>query len=375
MDLRRGLKYAGAALGVLVALVLLGFLLGVFGVPEVAEVNNEFGAVNNSTTEIKTELVVENPNPFGVSLGGLTIDYTVNMSGVRMAEGQKEGLSVGAGNSTVELTTYLDNSQIPAWWYNHIDSGEQSEVVIDATASDDTFGETELQETETVQTDILSSFNSTETRPINASSPVVSDPALYMNQTNASFGENLTRQRTPLNMTFQLYNPKSYPYVVTRIGYTISMNNVTVGEGVTDRNQVIGPRPNTETITARTAIDNGNLDDWWVTHIRNNQVTNLHVDIYVVVKPDRGTGLDSTEGIRLDSDEFDYRETIETDIFGSKNNSSNGGTQSTPEQAPTEDGSTDGDDTPTSDETTTDDGTSGDQTGEAETTEDDDLLN
>jgi len=101
---------------VFVALLVLGgsvggaFALGVVGTPSVVGVENRFGEVTNETTTIDSDLTVNNPNPVGVSLGGVTIDYGVSMNDVSMANGTKEGVSVGTGNTSVPFTTELDNS-------------------------------------------------------------------------------------------------------------------------------------------------------------------------------------------------------------------------------------------------------------------------
>ena len=327
MDAKTGAKYAGLALGAVVVVVVLAFLLGVVGVPQVETIDNEFGAVNDSTTEIRTSITVNNPNPIAISLGGLTIDYAVDMNDVRMATGQKEGLSLGTGSSSVDLVTYLNNSKIPAWWYTHIQRGERSDLVVDADVRSNTVGSHEFTTNKSIRTNILGAFNSSETRPINASSDLVSDPVLYLDGTNATYGPDLTPQRTPLDLSFRVFNPKPHPYVVTKVGYTIYMNNITVGEGESARNTVIPPRPGTETIRATTTIRNQHLDEWWVSHIRNNQRTDLYVDVDIVVEAD----VPGSPSIPVDSDRLDYRETIETDIFGTKNGTS-GGSGATPTQ-------------------------------------------
>lgn len=376
MDLRRALKYLAIAIAAFIGLVVVGFLLGFFGVPEVDSIENEFGTVNNSTTEVNTDITVRNPNPIGVSLGGLTIDYVVNMNEVEMASGTKEGIAIDSGKSSIQLRTYLQNGQIPEWWYTHVSNGEQTTVNINADVSHSTFGGTTVQQNKSIETDILSAFNSTQQRPVDANAPAISDPVLYINETQGTYADNVTRQQTPLDMQFTMYNPKVFPYVVTRVGYDIYMNNISVGNGTTDRNTAIPPR-GTQAITAETVIENDKLDQWWVSHVKNKQQTELYVDMYMVIKPNRErVPLDRAPAIRLDSDELDYRTTIETDIFGSKEDgasdtggSADGGDTQTATPTPEDDT------LPTGDESTAapDDGTlpvDGDSTA----TPDDGLL-
>jgi len=351
------LRIAGTVVLALVVVVAAGFLLGVFGVPTVTGVGNQFGGVNNSTTTIETDLQVDNPNPVGVSLGGTSVNYTVFMNDVAIASGQKNGVQLDSGESSLNFTTFMQNEQIPRWWYTHVrGSGqsdvEQTNVLVDARVRSSLLGQTfELPQEKTVETDIIGGFDSDETTPVNADRPLVSDPVLYINSTSAEWDrDNLSPERTPINMTFTVYNPKPYPYAVTEIGYNITMNGVPVGEGGTQE-EVIIPPGETRTIHARTVIDNERLDDWWVAHLQNDQVTQLRIDFSMVVDPDTGGALGEDAGeITVPLERVDYERTIETDIFGNKAESATDG----------DDGSTGDQQTTTravGDRTTTDGGT------------------
>lgn len=345
------------SLGVVVA---GGFSLGVLGTPSVVGVQNQFGNVTDETTEIRTDLVVNNPNPIGVNLGSVSVSYNVTMNDVAMANGTKEGVSVDTGNSTVAFETRMANDRIPAWWVSHVRNGEQTTVRVDAAVRSGTLGRTFQAPPvkRQVSTDIISQFNSSETRPINASQPVVSDPVAYVNETSARWG-TVSDEKTPIDMRFVVYNPKTMPLAVSEIGYTITMNNITVGNGTSDRGHVIEGHTS-ETIRTTTAIRNQKLDEWWVSHLENGQVTNLRIDFYA--KMEFGG-----ETFRVPLDDMTYTETIETDIFGTKDGTAaNDGTESG--NATT----TDGESTATDDETTTDSNTATTTTTENGTTTTDD---
>ncbi len=358
------LRIAGSVGGGLVVLVALAVLLGVIGVPGVASVENRFGTVNDSTTVVETEMTVSNPNPLGISLSDTTVDYTVRMNDVPMATGQRAGLSIGAGNSTLSFRTYMRHDRIQPWWHSHVENRERTAVVIDAVVragllDDREFG---LPQKRTIETDLLGQFNSSETRRIDADRPFPSDPVLFVNETSATWNRaELSAERTPIAMTFRAYNPKRYPYAISELGYTITMNGVRVGDGSSQDVTTLLPRT-AGTIRAALVIQNRNLDDWWVTHLRKEQVTELEIQFYAVVDPAEdavGGGLGDTGSFEIPLDPLDYRTTIETDMFGNKNGTVTGSA----------DAGDDGSDRPTppapGDETTDESG------GSAATTADD----
>jgi len=298
---------------VLAALVVGAVGLGVVGAPAVETVENRFTGISENTTTVETALTVSNPNPIGVSLGGTTIDYAVSMNDVAIASGEKQGISLERGNTTLQFTTRMQNRQIPAWWVSHIANNERTIVTIDATVTDSLVGgrSVDIEQNRTIQTEILGAFNSTETRPVDANRPLVSDPVLYINETRGSWDrETLSEVETPLDIDFDVYNPKPVPYTVTKIGYTTYMNDVRVGTGESESAAVILPSER-ETIAVTTTIDNEKLDDWWVTHLRRNQNTSMYIDFYLVVA---GGG----EQFRIDLDAIDYQTVVETDLFGNK---------------------------------------------------------
>jgi len=332
-------RVAGTVLIVLVGAIGGAFALGVVGAPGVVAVDNSFGPVTNETTVVNTDLVVNNPNPIGVQLGGTDVNYTVRMNDVSIAAGNKSGLAIEQGNSTLAFSTEMRNGQIPPWWVSHIRNDEVTNVTIDATVQTSVLGNQnfDIQQRQQVETDIIGQFNSDETRPVNGpSNPLYSNPVLYVNETRGEWGE-VTEAETPIPMAFVVYNPQLEPYTVTEVGYEVTMNGVAVGEGVTERPYVIEGGA-TETIETTPVIRNERLDDWWVTHLENDQVTQLRIDFYARVELPTGTE------IRVPLDELAYERTIETDIFGNKEESAVDGS----------DGSTA---TPTDEGTATDDGT------------------
>jgi LEA14-like dessication related protein len=362
-----GSKLRIALLGLLVVGGAVGgaFALGMLGVPSVAAVDNTFGDVTNETTEVKTDLVVSNPNPVGVGLDGVSVNYTVSMNDIEMAQGGREGVRVGTGNSTLELETRLRNEEIPPWWVSHVRNGERTTLDIDATATSERLGRgVDFSRSREIQTDLLGAFNSDETRPVNADSPLASDPVLYVNETRGEWG-TVSESETPIDMAFTVYNPNLEPYAVSEIGYDITMNGVEMGSGQTEEGYVI-PSESTETVEFTTALQNRHLDEWWVTHldedVRGHQVTGLRIEFYAVIEFPGG------EEVTVPLDALTYEETIETDIFGEGDDVRNG-SDASGDGSDSEDGGNETDDGTSDDGNTTDGGNETDDGGS--TTEND----
>jgi LEA14-like dessication related protein len=387
MDVRESLlgsklRVAATVVGALVVVLVGAFVAGVIGVPSVVGVENSFGTVNESATVIHTNLTVHNPNPVGITLGGVGVNYSVEMNDVQMATGVKSGIGVGAGNSTIEFVTLMQNEKIPRWWVSHLQNGERTDLTVQATVSSATLGQsvTKTPVRRSIDTDLLSSFNSSETRPVNADAPLVSDPVMYVNETAGWWGD-VSAAETPVVMEFVVYNPKPYPVTVTELGYDVTMGGVDMGEGATERTYVVEPGT-TERLRATVVLDNSKLDEWWVSHLQSDQRSLLKVDFYA-----RASVQDTS--LRIPLNAFTYEKAIETDLFGGGSGSGNttdgGGNQTTTEgggQTTTDGGLLGGEDTTTdggllggdgttTDETTT---TSGDTATSGDTTTDDGLI-
>ncbi|MFC7045445.1 LEA type 2 family protein [Halobacteriaceae archaeon GCM10025711] len=302
---------------VLLGAVLLGagaFATGALGVPSVTGVQNYMGDVNETVTVIETDVHVSNPNAVGVSPGDVAVDYEVRMNDVTMATGHKQGVDLPKGNSTVSFTSHMQNGNISDWWVSHIRNGESTTVAVDATVGGllgQQFSAPPV--TRSVETDVIGEFNSTETRPVNANQPFVSDPVLYINETSASWGE-VTAEETPIRMRFTVYNPKSYAIPVSELGYNVTMNEVHMGSGATDREYVIPPHES-RTIETTATLRNERLDEWWVTHVERNQTTDLRIEFDARLDMTGVGGSTVTVPLR----QLTYTETIETDLFGTKN--------------------------------------------------------
>lgn len=316
MDRRR--RGIGGWVRILVPVALAVALLvgaaaitGVVGAPSVVGVENSFGPVDETHTVVHTDLRVHNPNPVGVRFGDVAASYTVRMNDVALADGHKEGVSLSTGTDTIAFETRMDNRRIPEWWVSHLRRGERTTLTVDAAVSagplDRQIRTTPVERT--ITTDVLGQFNSTDTRAVNVNSPLIRDPVAYVNRTNATWG-TVTEERTPIHVAFLVYNPKDVPLPLAELGYDVSMNGIDVGEGRTNQTRVVPPRSAT-LVEATVVLDNRRLDEWWVSHVRRNQVTTLEIDFHATFD------LGATD-VRVPLRDVSYETEIETDLFGTK---------------------------------------------------------
>lgn len=302
------------AIGGLVLLLGGALAAGVLGAPTVTGVDNEFGNVTQNVTEIETDIQLHNPNPIGVTAGGLTVDYEVRLNDIAMANGTREGVSIEEGNSTISSSTEMNNTRIPAWWVSHLRAGERTALTVHADVHssllDRSFDAPAVERE--IDTNLIAAFNSKEDREVNAESPIIPDPVLVVRETRGEWG-TVSEDETEIRMEFVVYNPRSFPITLSEIGYDIAMNDVEMGSGQSEDAHVIPPKSE-ETITATFRLDNQHLDEWWVTHLQNDQVTTLTADFYLRVDLSEGGG----ETVRIPLDTME--QTIETDIFGESEN-------------------------------------------------------
>jgi LEA14-like dessication related protein len=232
------------------------------------------------------------------------------MNGIRMAAGSERDLSLPRGRTTIPVGLALDNERIPAWWVSHVRRGERTTVRTAARVNASVLGRTvtaaRTDET-TFETDIAGRFDTSESRPVDAGLPVVPDPLFVVERTNATWGR-VSSEETPLNATFVLANPRDFPLPIVAFEYAVSMNGVRVGNGATEGGVV--PPGGRRAIAARTVIENDRLDEWWVSHVRRGQRTDVRIEFAARIELPTG-GV-----VRVALDEFTYTDTFETDVFG-----------------------------------------------------------
>ncbi|ELY68736.1 LEA type 2 family protein [Natrinema versiforme] len=297
---------------ILVAIVLLvaaaGYGLFAVDRPQVESVDNEWGTVTDERTEVETTVTVDNPRLLRVGDAAADISYTVRLNGIDVATGSEEGLTVTGRESEVSVSTWIDNDEIPDWWTSHVANDETTTVRIDPEVAVDYAGvqypADRLTRTRTVQTDLLEPLRTDERREFRASGQTL----FVVEATDARWG-NATENRTPIDASATVTNPTALPIPIAEIGYTVRLNGIVVGQGVAGEQVVLSP-DSTQTLEAGAAIDTDDLDEWWVTHVRNDETSNLSVEFNATLE------YGGTER-EVPLDFLSYEQSFQTDLLGS----------------------------------------------------------
>ena len=296
-------RHAGYAV---VAIVLIGLvLLATFSTPTLDSAESEWGEVTDRTSEIRTELVVTNSNFYPIP-PVVTLQYDVSFNDIVVATGQRGGVGLSRGESSIGTAATMDNAQVAPWWRSHVERGEQTTTVVDPVASVPPIPITvglPAQRT-TIETDFAASLSRETVGP-----PVTfgEGDRVVLDDLSASWGEP-TDARTPLVVSLTFRNRHDEPVVVENLRYRIGLNEIDVGAGPIE-DDVTVPANGSETVDLTLAVENDRMSVWWPTHLRNDEQTR------VVVELAGATRLVGTD----DRSEFDVpiqNTTLETDTFG-----------------------------------------------------------
>lgn len=308
-----------AAVALVTVLVVAGlYATGVVGAPSAGvEDVGDWGEVTEEETEIVTTLWVNNPNPVGASVGNVRADYRVAMNDVTVAEGTKRGVEVAPGNNTVELRTDVQNERLQDWWVAYVRADETIHMRATGTVTVGTpLGDTAVDlpaQRRTMledRTPVISALSAaasdlegTYTKGITFGGRDVA-AGYEIRNASARWG-SVERSETVVLVSYDVHNPGDVPVpaVPSGIQADVSMNDVDMfsggAEAASPRNiatdAVIDPGE-TQTVTLAIRMDNGKVDDWFRSHVRNGERTDVDVRLRLRFTSDRlGTTFDVPE--------------------------------------------------------------------------------
>jgi len=270
------LRIVGIIFLLFIGLIVLGFITGFFSIPSIKNISNRWGNISENTIEIISSITIENNNPFKIILPRVEIDYNLKMNNITMASGKIENIHLQKGDATIEVSSYLDNTKIPEWWVSHIENNESTIVNIEPVVIIDAeFTEPHIEtpkKTIPINTDLLADIKTNNERIIE-----IGPGNLVVKSVIANWG-NITNETTELLIGIMVNNSLSTNIPIPKIYYRIKMNNITIGNG-TIKDLTILKANNYSTINLATKINNYKLDDWFISHLQNNEHSILEITI------------------------------------------------------------------------------------------------
>lgn len=262
----------------LISLILLG-CSGV-GKPIVKGVENRWGNVTDNFTEIITEVVVYNPNPFPIPVKDVLTE--VYMNSLKVGEGKSLQSEIKARTtSTILISTKIDNRKIPEWWVSHIKNGERSTLSVKGYLLFDlkiTTFRFELPEIkQIIETNFLSGITS-ETQSI-----TFGPYRITVESVRAKWGI-VNDEITQVIASVKVRNENNIPLYLSKMNYEITANGIVLGEGYTNVDRIVQPKSSAD-VPAIFNIQTEKIRDWWVSHIRKGErsVVEIAISPYVEI--------------------------------------------------------------------------------------------
>ncbi len=303
--LKKWIKILGILVIVFVAVIGLGILS--FDRPKLQEVNNEWGEVDQKKTEIRSSIYINNPNPIGIPFASIEIKGEILMNNVVMGAMNKSDVDIEAGNNNIELVSNIHNDKIPEWFVSHVDSGEYTDIRISPEVTLKTFltdfGIQMPDQTSSLQTSFLSGF--TEIQKDKITDPATDKVLLTIENVEAEWGE-VTEEKSQINAEVTVENPNPFPINLNQLSYQIDLNGIDIGSNETTEKIILGPNQETKVKTSL-LIKNDKLEDWWPIHIKNNEESQLSINMKAIVE---------FQNQELEIPIYESDQTIETDILG-----------------------------------------------------------
>jgi LEA14-like dessication related protein len=306
---RRHLAFGAAALVGLRIVLSVGVAVA-FDAPRTVSSTSEFTDVGQETATVDSRIVVDNPNDVAVP-GGADLTYVVRLNEVRVARGSESDVPVPPGNSTVRTNATFDNAKIPAWWVSHVNGDESSimTTTVDVGVAGLPVGPTLTVERREIETDLLGPLATEEPSVMALNDTEI----LRLDNQTGRWGE-ADAERSPLIVSTALENVHERPVEIAGTVYEIRMNDVVVGQGETTAGITLAPGE-AATYDVRAAIDTPRMQQWWVSHLRNGESTNLTIRVDAVAEVDgERERLPLTVYERQAVFETDFLETGETEV-------------------------------------------------------------
>jgi len=299
------------------------------GTALVRRVTNDWGEITGDSTEIKTRVVLDGRSLVDVHIDSIGLRYDASMNGIRMARSEKKGVSLNRKNTTIHLSAYIDHSRLLDWWPTHINSSEQTQLLVrphvtvdipslDLSALD--FAGIGLPqwarrmrrppvdvisvETPDYESDFTTRIIDSIRTDKSMSVRVLGKKLFEVTSVGARWGE-ADEKETPIKLRVRIRNANLFGVTFTDMRYSIRMNGIEVGEGTVGNFEL--PRRSKTVVTTDAVLRNERIADWWPLHLRNGERTETEISV---------SGIIGVLGYSREVKDRSYTDTFETDIFG-----------------------------------------------------------
>jgi len=282
---------------------------GTYEQPTVVESSREWGEVGKETTELRASATLDNPNDGSVNeFVQLSSTTRVAINDVVVANHTESMGALEPGRNEVAVTVPWDNTATPQWWARHVNNGERStRSLSQQTTADLGFTKFDVREESgdtTFETDVLAGLESDDTVDVSTES---GQTVAEIRKTRANWGEADTEE-SPIEVTVTMKNTFDTEITLTDLRYTFLMNDVTVGDGTAPEEYTLAPGETRE-LTYSITLDSQKMDEWWVSHIRNDEVTTVDVQTSVLVETPLGSE-------RAEVESLTQTQNVTTDFLG-----------------------------------------------------------
>ncbi|WP_459192014.1 LEA type 2 family protein [Halosimplex sp. J119] len=276
--------------------------------PHVEDTDREWGAVDDDSTEILTSVALNNTNREAAinDLLTLRIAQRTAVNGIPVANGTHRTDGLDPGESALDLTSTMNNSKVPSWWARHLNRGETSTVTtmpeVRADLGFSQFDVPVIDRTSEFDTDLLAGVGDGGQETVT----VDGQDAIVMTPESVQWGE-ATRETAPIDVEATLENEQPAPVTVTEVRYHVALNDVVLANRTVPETYIVEPGES-EAMKFTMVLDNQRMDEWWVTHVRGGETSNVSITVTATVETAAGT-----ETVTLDSLSDDS--TMTTDVL------------------------------------------------------------
>jgi len=180
-----------------------------------------------------------------------------------------------SGNS-IEVVMELDNRNIIEWWVSHVRNNETTDIVLKSSFGYNLFGlkfSVPVEKKGSFKTSIFE-INSFPEYVSVGSMRVLKIEKMKMNIVDVD------KENTRIRLDVSVKNLTPFPIPIGSIGYRIDMNGIEMGYGKSTGNKIIKSYGSSD-INWIIVIDNSKLPWWWVSHIKNGEITDITINAFL----------------------------------------------------------------------------------------------